>query len=106
MTRPVALQRLALTGAVLSVAASASAQSRGRRAPAPPAQPAMVGFDWRATDPENVLVIDTTKGRILVEMSPEAAPEHVARIKLLARQKFYDGVVFHRVIDWFMSQTG
>jgi peptidylprolyl isomerase len=62
--------------------------------------------DWRQADPENVLVIDTNKGRILVEMAPEAAPKHVAQIKALARQKFYDGLVFFRVIDWFMDQTG
>ena len=62
--------------------------------------------DWRRPDPEDVLVIDTSKGRILVEMVPEAAPAHVARIKLLARAKLYDGLVFFRVIDWFMDQTG
>ncbi len=71
-------------------------------APAPePAAP-----DWRQVDPENALVIETTKGRIIVEMSPEAAPRHVAQIKALARQKVYDGLSFFRVIDWFMDQTG
>jgi cyclophilin family peptidyl-prolyl cis-trans isomerase len=53
-----------------------------------------------------VLVIETTKGGILVEMAPEAAPAHVERIKLLTREKVYDGLVFHRVIDQFMAQTG
>jgi peptidylprolyl isomerase len=62
--------------------------------------------DYRTPDPENVLVIETTKGRILVEMAPEAAPLHVERIKLLTREKTYDGLVFHRVIDKFMAQTG
>src|SRR5690348_6751101 len=62
--------------------------------------------EWRQVDPENVLVIDTTKGRILVEMVPEAAPNHVAQIRKLARAKLYDGLVFFRVIDWFMDQTG
>ncbi len=62
--------------------------------------------DWRTVDPENLLVIDTTKGRILVEMIPELAPQTVERIKTLARQHFYDGLTFHRVIDGFMAQGG
>jgi len=62
--------------------------------------------DWRTLDPENALVIDTSKGRIIVEMNPEAAPAHVAQIKKLARAKVYDGLVFFRVIDQFMAQTG
>jgi cyclophilin family peptidyl-prolyl cis-trans isomerase len=57
-------------------------------------------------DPENTLVIDMTHGRVVIEMLPEVAPGHVARIKELAREGFYDGVVFHRVIDGFMAQTG
>ena len=61
---------------------------------------------WRTPDPENVLVIDTNKGRIIVEMVPEAAPAHVARIRQLARARLYDGLVFFRVIDQFMAQTG
>jgi peptidylprolyl isomerase len=56
--------------------------------------------------PEDTLVIETTKGRVTVEMRPDLAPAHVARIKELARKGFYDGVVFHRVIDGFMAQTG
>jgi len=71
-----------------------------------PAAPEPSAAEWRTVDPENLLVVDTTKGRMLVEMTPVAAPLHVAQIKTLARQGFYDGVVFHRVIDWFMSQTG
>jgi peptidylprolyl isomerase len=70
------------------------------------AQTTTAASDWRTPDPENVVVIDTTKGRVLVELQPAAAPEHAARIKRLAREGFYDGVVFHRVIDWFMAQTG
>ena len=62
--------------------------------------------DWRAMDPENTLVIDTTKGRIVVELRPEFAPQGVARIKLLAREHVYDGLQFHRVIDGFVDQTG
>jgi cyclophilin family peptidyl-prolyl cis-trans isomerase len=57
-------------------------------------------------DPENTLVIETTKGRVVIEMRPDLAPGHVEQIKKLAREGAYDGVVFHRVIDGFMAQTG
>ena len=57
-------------------------------------------------DPENTLIIETTQGRVVIELRPDLAPNHVARIKELARQGFYDGIVFHRVIDGFMAQTG
>ena len=57
-------------------------------------------------DPENTLVMEMTHGRVVIEMLPEVAPGHVARIKELAREGFFDGVVFHRVIDGFMAQTG
>ncbi len=57
-------------------------------------------------DPENTLILETTKGRVVIAMRPDLAPMHVARIKELAREKFYDGVPFHRVIDGFMAQTG
>jgi peptidylprolyl isomerase len=56
--------------------------------------------------PEDTLLIETSQGPVVVEMRPDLAPNHVARIKELARQGFYDGVVFHRVIDGFMAQTG
>ena len=59
-----------------------------------------------ALDPENTLYLDLKDGRVVIEMRPDLAPGHVARIKELARQGFYDGVVFHRVIDGFMAQTG
>ncbi|KAI95934.1 peptidylprolyl isomerase [Rhodomicrobium udaipurense JA643] len=58
-----------------------------------------------SSDKEN-LVLETTKGRVVIELRPDLAPSHVARIKELADEKFYDGVVFHRVIDGFMAQTG
>ena len=57
-------------------------------------------------EPENTLIIETTKGPVTVELRPDLAPKHVGRIKELTRQGFYDGVVFHRVIDGFMAQTG
>ena len=56
--------------------------------------------------PEDTLVLDTTKGKVVIAMRPDLAPGHVARIKELVRDKFYDGIVFHRVIDGFMAQTG
>ncbi|MBR5080056.1 MAG: peptidylprolyl isomerase [Victivallales bacterium] len=57
-------------------------------------------------DKENTLYLDLKDGRVVIEMFPNAAPKHVARIKELVRQGFYDGIVFHRVIDGFMAQTG
>jgi peptidyl-prolyl cis-trans isomerase B (cyclophilin B) len=59
-----------------------------------------------ATDPENTLVLETTKGRVVIALRPDLAPKHVERIKTLARQGFYDNVAFHRVIEGFMAQTG
>lgn len=57
-------------------------------------------------DPENTLILETTKGKVVIEMRPDLAPGHVEHIKKLAREKFYDGIVFHRVIEGFMAQTG
>ncbi len=57
-------------------------------------------------DLENVLYIELKNGRVVIELLPNIAPKHVERIKKLAREKFYDGIVFHRVIDGFMAQTG
>ena len=57
-------------------------------------------------DPENTLVIETTQGKVVIAMRPDLAPGHVAHIKKLAREGFYDGIVFHRVIEGFMAQTG
>jgi cyclophilin family peptidyl-prolyl cis-trans isomerase len=56
--------------------------------------------------PEDTLVLETTKGRVVIALRPDLAPKHVERLKTLARRKFYDGVAFHRVIDGFMAQTG
>jgi len=57
-------------------------------------------------DPENTLVMETTTGRVVIQLLPELAPNHVERIKTLARRGFYDNVPFHRVIEGFMAQTG
>ncbi|WP_304164762.1 peptidylprolyl isomerase [Phenylobacterium aquaticum] len=94
--------------AALVLAAPAAAASKKAAAPPPvavvPDTPS--ASDWRIPDPENVLVIDTNKGRIFVELSPLAAPNHVQRIKELTRAGVYDGRTFFRVIDLFMAQTG
>ena len=58
------------------------------------------------TSTENTMILETTQGRVSIEMRPDLAPRHVARIKQLVQEKFYDGVAFHRVIDGFMAQTG
>ena len=70
------------------------------------AQPAPDPVKWRQLDPENTLFINSSQGPIIVEMFPEVAPQHVQRIKELAREHFYDGLIFHRVLDKFMAQTG
>ncbi|MGB3627126.1 MAG: peptidylprolyl isomerase [Henriciella sp.] len=57
-------------------------------------------------DAENTILMETTKGPVKIELRPDLAPNHVARIKALARDGFYDGIVFHRVIDGFMAQVG
>ncbi len=57
-------------------------------------------------DPENTLIMEIPHGEVVIEMRPDLAPKHVARIKELAREGFYNGVAFHRVIDGFMAQTG
>jgi cyclophilin family peptidyl-prolyl cis-trans isomerase len=57
-------------------------------------------------DRENALIMETTKGKVVIELFPDLAPGHVGRIKELAREGAYDGVVFHRVIEGFMAQTG
>ena len=62
--------------------------------------------DWRPLDPAQTLVIETSKGRIVVEMAPQFAPLAVARVKQLAREGVYDGLLFHRVIEGFVDQTG
>ena len=59
-----------------------------------------------AADPENTLVLELKDGTVLIELRPDLAPKHVERIKELTREGFYDGLLFHRVIDGFMAQTG
>ena len=93
------LMASALTLAALSLPAAA------KQAPAPAVGAPGPG-DWRTPDPNDVLVIDTNRGRILVELIPEVAPQFAARARQLAHEHFYDGQTFFRVIDDFMDQTG
>jgi peptidylprolyl isomerase len=62
--------------------------------------------DAPKADPQNTLVIELKTGRVVIALRPDLAPKHVERIKTLARKGFYDGIVFHRVLDGFMAQTG
>lgn len=66
----------------------------------------MTATNAQAADAENTLFLDLESGCVTIELLPEIAPKHVKRIKELTREGFYDGVVFHRVIDGFMAQTG
>lgn len=86
-----------VTAAALSLSLLAAAPAFAQTAPTP---------DWRTIAPENLLVIETVHGRILVELEPRMAPQAVNRIRTLADQGFYDGLKFHRVIPGFMAQTG
>jgi peptidylprolyl isomerase len=60
----------------------------------------------QSADPENTLILELKDGPVTIALRPDVAPQHAERLKTLARQGFYDGVVFHRVIDGFMAQTG
>lgn len=104
---------LVLSTSLMTSACSAQepAEDTPHPVPATSTVEAAAGFTapdeaWRDLDPENTLYIDTQHGRMIVELFPEIAPKHVAQIKTLTRQKFYDYITFHRVIDGFMNQTG
>lgn len=90
--------RVSVAAALAAVMMIGGGQGAAAQAPA--------AAEWRTVAPENLLVIDTAKGRILVELSSLAAPNHVERVRTLANQGFYDGLKFHRVIPNFMAQTG
>jgi peptidylprolyl isomerase len=108
MKRTILFAACAAAVAVTATAApKPKAPAAAVAAPAKPAAPAApTAADWRTPDPNDVLVIDTNKGRIVVEMTPEVAPQHVTQIRALAHENFYDGQRFFRVIDKFMDQTG
>ncbi|MBO9544668.1 peptidylprolyl isomerase [Caulobacter sp.] len=90
--------KLAMTAAVLALTATATSFG------AASAQTA--AGDWRTPDPNNVIVVETNKGRIIAELYPQAAPNHVERMRGLVKSGFYDGLTFFRVISDFMAQTG
>ncbi|HEX9465313.1 MAG TPA: peptidylprolyl isomerase [Alphaproteobacteria bacterium] len=75
-------------------------------APALAQAPAAGSSGVQIRDPENTLFLDLQYGRVVIALRPDLAPKHVERIKQLVRQHFYDGLVFHRVIEGFMAQTG
>jgi peptidylprolyl isomerase len=104
---PRVLSRLALCAVFAASGAGAAKPPISDLTKIPiPSGPAPGPGDWRAVDPNNVLVIDTNKGRVLVELQPLAAPATVERLRVLTRKGFYDGLSFFRVIDNFMDQTG
>ncbi|MBA4788692.1 MAG: peptidylprolyl isomerase [Rhizobiales bacterium] len=88
---------LMLIGALVLPVALGAAQPASAQAPKAEAA---------KTDPENTLYLDTTYGRVVIALRPDLAPKHVERLKLLAREGYYNNVPFHRVIDGFMAQTG
>jgi len=83
--------------------AAAKKEAAVKKAPAP--KVAKTAAAKNAVGTEH-LVLDTTKGKVVIKLRPDLAPNHAARIAELAKSKFYDGIVFHRVIDGFMAQTG
>ena len=95
----------ALAACLLAIA-PAAAKDKPKPVAQPAALPTVVDMD-PARDPENVLNLDLSNGgRVSIRLMPQWAPGHVERIKTLVRQRFYDGIIFHRVIDGFMAQTG
>jgi peptidylprolyl isomerase len=115
MIRYFASAALALSLAFAPAVASAQNYEKDASAPkitgqdaAPTETKQLPPVDFDLThDPDNILLLDLSNGqRVAIRLMPEWAPETVARIKALARQGFYDGIIFHRVIDGFMAQTG
>ena len=66
----------------------------------------VVSAAWAAEDADNTVILTTAHGKVVIHLRPDWAPKHVAQIKTLVKSKFYDGIVFHRVIPGFMAQTG
>ncbi len=99
---------LALAAAALTAIAPIGAAAQDAAQAPPPARAAFERIDYNlAEDPDDILLLDLSNGRrVAIRLMPSWAPEHVERVKELTRQGFYDGVIFHRVIDGFMAQTG
>ena len=97
---------LALFSALLAAAAPAAVAAQDANAAPAPAIPLSVDPD-QSHDLENIWYLDLSNGkRVAIRLMPQWAPNHVERIKTLTRQGFYDGIIFHRVIDGFMAQSG
>ncbi|NBU14859.1 MAG: peptidylprolyl isomerase [Alphaproteobacteria bacterium] len=88
------------------MAAKPKATKPKKESPAKKAAPAEGAAKAAAKSGKDHLVLETTKGNVVIKFRPDLAPNHVAHIKKLAEEGFYDGIVFHRVIDGFMAQTG
>ena len=102
------LKTLCSAAALAMLVATPSFAQDEEAAPAPRAASSYATIDYNLQeDRDNILFLDLSNGkRVAIRLMPDWAPEHVERIKTLARQGFYDGVIFHRVIDGFMAQTG
>ncbi len=96
-----------LVASLLETSVSAQTLTKGAIA-APGSVEAAVASsqDWRSVDPENLIIFDTTRGRILIEILPEAAPKHATQFRAIIRSGDFDGTSFHRVIRDFMAQGG
>lgn len=98
------IRRIAIAAATLFTLALPASHAE---TPVPEARPQEVSVpEWRDVDPDNLLLIDTKYGTVAVELAPDFAPAHAARMKALARAHFYDGTAFYRVIDGFVAQGG
>ena len=103
------MKPLRLTALVVALLAGAGVNAPwAADAPKPvaPASAAPSSKDWRDVSPDNLVLIETKYGTVAVELSPEFAPNHVARMRKLLRAHFYDGLTFYRVIDGFVAQGG
>ncbi len=98
-------QLLMLLASLFSIFGISVAHADDQAAPAPVAAPVIPAPS--AANPDDILYLDlSTGGRVAIQLYPQVAPNHVERIKTLTKQGFYNGIVFHRVIDGFMAQTG
>ncbi|MFC4295446.1 peptidylprolyl isomerase [Novosphingobium tardum] len=93
--------------ALTLVVSPVAAKSKAKVSPLTPAPTMTLVDPSLSVDPDNILLLDLSNGgRVAIRLMPQWAPAHVERIKTLTRQGFYDGIIFHRVIDGFMAQTG
>lgn len=97
----------AFTAMMLTASPLAAQDAAAPAAPAAPATPAPMAPETFMNNPEYMLALDLSSGgRVVIQLRPDKAPQHVERLRTLARQGFYNGLVFHRVIEGFMAQTG